>query len=613
MLKTIPVFLLLFISNPSFSQELFQFPQDANGPVLGSEKFEMIKEYYKYHNGDNDTQKLDPTHPYFTKGPGEQQVGDDGEVEAEIFSIVNPSDPNNIIVGAMNLKAADQIEPLQFPIFVTYDFGETWQRSTFSGVDENDQIIGGGDPMFAFDENGRLYYTWITINVNVSEGSGLWTLNIAYSDDGGMTWNENLAPLSSNSFTSLADLSRLADKQWMVSDLNPSSPFYGNVYLVFVEIVLEQPETQYFITTIRKVRGEMNFQRRKTILSDPNALFSQYSSIDVANDGKVYITWMSNLDNSSPDNQEIYFTSSTDGGLTYSSPRKITNVAFPDLGTLGQNIVGVSGNRLYPCPHIAVDKSGTSSDGTLYMAFTGRGIDRQTTTGFDIYLTRSVDGGLTWTDPRPVHNTSDPNANQFYSTISVNDEGVVALGWYDTRGDVNRTQTNYYIGYSFDGGENFEEMQVSSSASNFGIIDVKNNGLGIGEYNELLVVDDYIIPFWADGRTNDGDIAVYTNFVNIGTSSIEEKSGPINKLLRIDGPLLNPTSDVVAFELSSPSSAEVEFCIYDVTGRLISSVFKSISGEGNRVEQSVEQLESGIYMASFSSAEGVWTRQFVKE
>ena len=178
---------------------------------------------------------------------------------------------------------------------------------------------------------------------------------------------------------------------------------------------------------------------------------------------------------------------------------------------------------------------------------------------------------------------------------------------------MNRTQTNYYIGYSFDGGENFEEMQVSSSASNFGIIDVKNNGLGIGEYNELLVVDDYIIPFWADGRTNDGDIAVYTNFVNIGTSSIEEKSGPINKLLRIDGPLLNPTSDVVAFELSSPSSAEVEFCIYDVTGRLISSVFKSISGEGNRVEQSVEQLESGIYIASFSSAEGVWTRQFVKE
>ncbi len=616
MYKSLLTALFLLLASFAICQETFQLPRDGEGRLIASEKFEMIHEYYKHLNGQSEVVKFDEVPALSLRGEGEQQISPDDRVEFEIHAIVNPTDPSNIIVGAMDFRANDIVTPLEFPIYVTYDFGETWEKSAFTGLMNSNLVLGGGDPMFAFDANGRLYYTWLAIDANLVTSVGKWQLNMATSDDGGMTWEEDYKPIQEDRFSDvlfLSDLTRLADKQWMVSDLSEDSPHYGNMYMAFIDIQVVGQVAQYRISVVRKLAGEIEFQETRQVLSDPTAVLSQYSSIDVANDGTVYVTWMSNIDDNSPGIQELFISSSTDGGATFSAAQKVTSLSFPDLGTLGLNIVGIDQNRLYPCPHVAVDKSDTSSEGTIYVAYTARGIDSQLTTGFDIFMTSSTDSGKTWSTPKVVNGNSDPNANQFYSSIEVNEEGTIALGWYDTRSDVNRTLTKYYMGYSENGGSSFIEFPVSSAETNFDRVGNLNGRIGIGEYNEILMVDDYIIPFWSDGRTADGNLAVYSNFYKIGSTSVEEKSGPINKTLVIKGPLFNPVSDKVAFILNSESLTTVDFSIHDVSGQLISSRSLSVLGEGYRVEQSVEQLESGTYLASFANVEGVWTRKFIVE
>ena len=54
-------------------------------------------------------------------------------------------------------------------IYYTNNFGLTWTKSPFEGMIPDESVIGGGDPMIAFDENGDVFFIWILL----SNGSGI--------------------------------------------------------------------------------------------------------------------------------------------------------------------------------------------------------------------------------------------------------------------------------------------------------------------------------------------------------------------------------------------------------------------------------------------------------
>jgi len=147
-------------------QDEFHWPKHKDGRKVVSEKFDMLEKTipnlqnidFLENEGDG---KITTVQNY--KREGEVQLSEFDEVEFEVHAIVNPNDPNNIIVGCMNFDFGNVNAPVTFRIYVTKDFGDTWVKSAFTGYDQGDRVLGGGDPMFAFDNNGNLVFSWLHI------------------------------------------------------------------------------------------------------------------------------------------------------------------------------------------------------------------------------------------------------------------------------------------------------------------------------------------------------------------------------------------------------------------------------------------------------------------
>src|SRR5262249_1288461 len=104
--------------------------------------------------------------------------------------------------------------------------------------------------------------------------------------------------------------------------------------------------------------------------------------------GNVYVAW--SRDSGVSNNNVILFSRSTDHGATFSAPIKVTN--------------GIVGNELFT--DMAV-----GPDGTLYVTFRTTHFQGPTFDG--IWLTRSTDGGVSFTDPRLLARITAFESNQF--------------------------------------------------------------------------------------------------------------------------------------------------------------------------------------------------------
>ncbi len=59
----------------------------------------------------------------------ENIVNDDANPQSELHAAINPADTGNIVVSAIQQGAGT----LNYPIYYTQDFGNTWRKSSFYG------------------------------------------------------------------------------------------------------------------------------------------------------------------------------------------------------------------------------------------------------------------------------------------------------------------------------------------------------------------------------------------------------------------------------------------------------------------------------------------------
>ena len=202
----------------------------------------------------------------------------------------------------------------------------------------------------------------------------------------------------------------------------------------------------YNLKVKRRVAGSNTFDSNAQIVNTQNYEIAQFSSLDVASNGDLYVTFFASTGGT---NYGIYVAKSTDGGNSFSPEQKISNIAFPEIFSGNTPVAGISDDRLYPCPHVAVDKSDGVNAGNIYVTWTAYGINNQDTDGLDIYISSSSDGGNTWSTPIVVNDDTDPDAHQIYSSIEVTRTGIVAISWYDRREDAaNNLLTHYSVSYT---------------------------------------------------------------------------------------------------------------------------------------------------------------------
>jgi hypothetical protein len=409
-------------------------------------------------------------------------------------------------------------------------------------------------------------------------------------------------------------LSEFYDKQWMAVDLTESQ-YKNTLYLSLTKLYgLDQGSEKANIYIYRKPADLNYFLPESTAVSTDNYDLVQFSNISVDSKSNVHVMFYGAKNGINA----LYHSLSSDGGKTFSKEIKISNFLFAGGKMIpGDNSVSYNGmnpDRLYPCPQMAIDKSGKSNDGNIYVVWTAIGVTKDDNDKLNVYLSKSTDKGVTWSQAKIIHyiNPSKPTC-QYYPSIAVNDNGVLVISWYDRFEDANDAQTDYYLTYSFDAGETFvKKIKVTSEKSNFDNIGDLNQNFGIGEYNALLTTKGYAIPVWADGRKNNGDINVYTAFVPITLNgSSVESINTINADFELKNISPNPTNDDLNVVIKLDTRMRITLDIYNEIGEKILVVADNSFDQGEYTfNAKLNIIPSGNYFVRLSNEKGYTSKRF---
>ena len=116
----------------------------------------------------------------------------------------------------------------------------------------------------------------------------------------------------------------------------------------------------------------------------------------------------------------------------------------------------------------------------------------------DIKLTRSLDGGTTWSAARKV-NQDTGNADQFQPYVRVTRRGQLNVLFFDRRHDPDNFFIDNFLARSDDGGATWRETRLSHDMWDPSINPpISGSGEFIGDYQGLVADDCFAIPFVND-------------------------------------------------------------------------------------------------------------------
>ncbi|MFL6260223.1 MAG: sialidase family protein [Thermoanaerobaculia bacterium] len=380
------------------------------------------------------------------------------ETETEPFFAIDPESPKHLLAsyqedrfedgGCRDLTAA-----------VSFDGGATWQESLLPNL----TLAAGGpyqrtsDPWVAFGPGDRAYFASLGFD-ETTPRNGVY---ISASEDGGRTWGD---PVAVHSGTQNFD-----DKEAIIVDTRDDSPYKGRLYVAWDSI---SPAQQQPVLLTYSEDGGHSF-------AEGAILHIQGSSIGiiplVGPEGIVHAVWLNYLGRQA----SMLAAHSTDGGRTWSRPVTISSVRAS----------GVEGSRTGAgIPSAAID----GQTGALYVVWQ----DDRFTPGTDqAVLSRSTDGGQTWSAPLRVSDGPNDFAN-FTPAVAVTPEGWVGVSYYSLRNNPARVMVDQYLSVSKNGGQQFAKGQRLTATSWDLRFAAAADGFFLGDYQGLAASSKTFYPLW---------------------------------------------------------------------------------------------------------------------
>ncbi|MFT5822279.1 MAG: hypothetical protein ACI8ZM_003535 [Crocinitomix sp.] len=375
----------------------------------------------------------------------------------------------------------------------------------------------GANAMFTFDggltwtggpnpitENGGDPAMAIDLDGNSFEGfiRGDDGQGVYISPDDGATWT------TSNIANAPADV--LLDKNHLWVDNSTASAFEGNLYSAWTPLRTAVGGTAPGLNEIsfsRSTNGGVTWSG-PIVISAAVAAGSHNQGVNIQTGpaGEIYLVWA--IYDSWPSRETaLGFSMSTDGGLTFSPAVRIISSIRGIRGTGIANVTGKS-QRINSFPVMACDISGGPNNGDLYITWSNEGVPG-TNVGPDVsvYMIRSTDGGTSWATPTRVN--QDPIGNiQYFPWITSDPEtGELHTIFYDDR-DVGGAMVETWVASSSDGGATWTEMRVSDVAFTPAPIPGLA-GQYMGDYLGIAARGGMVYPVWTDNRT--GQTLSYTS------------------------------------------------------------------------------------------------------
>ncbi len=379
-----------------------------------------------------------------------------------------------------------------------------------------DQLAGGANIKFMYySNNGGLSWTEKTLSSSLGvwgdpcviyDGlnnlyfahlsnpiTGYWIDRIVVqrSTDNGVSWDDG-AGIG-------YQYPKNQDKEWMAVDLS-DTPYKNNLYISWTEFdnygSANQADSSRILFS-RSTDHGLTWLQPVRISDVGGNCIDEDNTVEgavptVGPNGEIYIGWAGPLG--------LMFDKSTNGGVSFGADIFVSDMP----GGWDFAVPGIY--RCNGMPVTVCDTSQTSTRGNIYLMW---GDQRFGNDNSDVWVSKSTDGGITWGERKRVNN-DNTTRHQFFPWVSIDQTtGFLYFIFYDRRATTG-VATDVYIARSTDGGETFDNYKVSQSSF------TPNQGVFFGDYSNIASYDKKIYPIWM--RMDGNSLSVWTALISDTTN-----------------------------------------------------------------------------------------------
>jgi hypothetical protein len=438
---------------------------------------------------------------------------------------ISPANTDIVAIGANDYRMVTVTGDVWLGFYVSQNGGSTWFNTFVPGFPSDTSAAGlaspllgldaSGDPVVRFDASGNLYVAGIGFNRNFDQpdrplDTAVYVAKYNFtpgSPAGTSTPNSAANPPNfTYAGTTIVDRGAVGfavpgvagfagdftDKEWLEVDSNPASPCYGNVYVSYTSFHANFGSAPIKFSS--STDGGATFSQPKTVStgSSSGTPHNQGVDIAVASNGTIYLAYTAFQSGGNSFNG-IAIVKSTDCGRKWSQPVLVGTINDPQAP-------GVA-FRTPAFAFVAVDDQNPNTVYVAYQSFVGN--------DYDIYVQRSTNGAATWGSPVQVN--EDPGDHQqIFPTIDVSN-GDLHVAWYDFRNSAAGRNDLLDVYYA---SSNTTGVSYPAFSHNVRVSDVSHNGNCLlfgggtaafhGDYIELDAswtgANHIVHVAWADNR-----------------------------------------------------------------------------------------------------------------
>ena len=374
--------------------------------------------------------------PYATQNVVNQPFLVNNHSESDLR--VDPTNPNHLIGQTKWFVSAEGYNHLQ-GFYESFDGGRTWSVQGhvpgYEGFTDNTDPVGAFDGFgnyhalllpyqFSYDKSGfQVFNNGSSLPNPALPGEAISSAVRPHGAVSATDWNFTHNGGLDYVMTAPNAHSNDPDKQWITVDLSLSSPHYNRIYAMWTLFAFNPSSVFVSFSDANADGGHTDWSTPAVLPTINGHPWDSYMLPHVTPDGTVYTTETNNPQQKGFLFADLYVISSRDGGVTWQTPLLVHHdVSVPTYQntTFREGIVNT----------FAVGHHLINGHYPLYVSWEdgASGVS-------NIYLTTSMDNGVTWSTPIVVNDNVNP-VDALQPNLNVADNGLidtVSVAFYDRR------------------------------------------------------------------------------------------------------------------------------------------------------------------------------------